>query len=80
MIVADPVDPANAPRVYLTPQQQLSAQLRAMLKAGDKLPPLQREHLQEELDNIYASIRRLRERYELLTGEQIVVEEPFDGS
>jgi len=65
---------------YLTPAQQLSAQLRAMVKAGGKLPPLQQEHLQEELENIYAAVRNLRQRYELLTGTKIEVEEPFDGS
>lgn len=85
MIVADlPADPVAgdaAPRpVYLTPSQQLSAHLRAMVKAGNKLSPLQKEHLQEELENIYAAVRTLRQRYELLTGETIQVEEPFDGS
>ena len=71
MIVAAP---------YLSPAQQLSAQLRAMVKAGKKLPPLQQAQLQVELDNIYASIRDLRRRYEQLTGETIEVEEPYDGS
>lgn len=71
MIVATP---------YLTPAQQLSAQLRAMVRAGEKLPPLQLEHLEEELDNIYSAVRNLRARYELLTGEKIEPEEPFDGS
>lgn len=71
MIVAAP---------YLSPAQQLSAQLRAMVKAGDKLAPEQLEDLQEELQNIYASVRVFRERYQLLTGEKIEVEEPYDGS
>ena len=70
--------PQRAP--YLTPAEQLSSQLRAMVRAGEKLPPLQKEHLQEELENIYAAVRNLRKRYELLTGQTIVVEEPYDGS
>lgn len=71
MIVAAP---------YLSPQQQLSAQLRAMVKAGDKLTPEQLEGLQEELQNIYTSVRVFRERYQAVTGEKIEVEEPYDGS
>lgn len=70
----------TVPAPYLTPAQQLSAQLRAMVKAGEKLPPVQKDQLQEELENIYAAVRNLRARYELITGEKIEPEEPYDGS
>jgi len=59
MIVAAP---------YLSPAQQLNAQLRAMVRAGEKLPTLQQEQLQEELENIYSAVRNLRRRYEIITG------------